>query len=95
MEPQKLFIGLTEFFSVILPGALLTYFLMAEVGPLVLGPRYSSIGENEGWAVFGFASYLFGHLVFLLGAWLDEEYTIPGSPQSDDAPSREVDEQLD
>lgn len=74
MEPQKLFIGLTEFFSVLLPGALLTYFLMAEVGPLVLGPRYSSIGENEGWAVFGFASYLFGHLVFLLGAWLDELY---------------------
>lgn len=26
------------------------------------------------WAAFLFASYLFGHLVFLLGSWLDEFY---------------------
>ena len=28
----------------------------------------------QAWAAFLFASYLFGHLVFLLGSWLDEFY---------------------
>src|SRR5689334_8499167 len=72
---QKLFIGLMDFFSILLPGALLTYLLMGEAGPIVLGPdRYYRLAGAEGWAVFLFASYLFGHLVFLLGAWLDEFY---------------------
>lgn len=74
MEPQKFFIGVVEFFAVLLPGALLAYVLMDEVGPVVLGSRYGSLAESEGWAVFAFASYLLGHLVFLLGAWLDEFY---------------------
>jgi hypothetical protein len=30
-EPQKFFIGLMDFFSILLPGALLTYLLMGEV----------------------------------------------------------------
>ncbi len=29
-EPQKFFIGLMDFFSILLPGALLTYRLMSE-----------------------------------------------------------------
>ena len=29
-DPQKFFIGLMEFFSILLPGALLTYLLMGE-----------------------------------------------------------------
>jgi ADP-ribose pyrophosphatase YjhB (NUDIX family) len=53
---------------------LLAYLVMAEVGPLVLGPRYESLGESQAWAIFAFASYLLGHLVFLLSAWLDELY---------------------
>ena len=74
MEPQKFFIGVVEFFAVLLPGALLTYLVMGKVGPVVLGSRYGCLGESEGWAVFAFASYLLGHLVFLLGAWLDDFY---------------------
>ena len=31
-------------------------------------------GGAQAWAAFLFASYLFGHLVFLLGSWLDEFY---------------------
>lgn len=73
-SPQKLFIGLMDFFSILLPGALLTYLLMGEVGPVVLGDRYSKLAGAEAWAAFLFASYLFGHLVFLLGSWLDEFY---------------------
>lgn len=73
-EPQKFFIGLVEFFSIVLPGALLTWLLMDEVGPVVLGDRHAKLAGAEGWAAFLFASYLLGHLVFLLGSWLDEFY---------------------
>ncbi len=73
-EPQKLFIGLMDFFSILLPGALLTYLLMGDIGPAVLGDRYAELDGAQAWAVFLFASYLFGHLVFLLGSWLDEFY---------------------
>jgi ADP-ribose pyrophosphatase YjhB (NUDIX family) len=75
LEPQKFFIGLLDFFSILLPGALLTYLLMDHVGPLLLGSRYGSMSGNEGGAAFLVSSYLVGHLVFLIGAWwLDEFY---------------------
>lgn len=63
-----------DFFSILLPGALLTYLLMGDVGLVVLGDRYSKLAGAEAWAAFLFASYLIGHLVFLLGSWLDEFY---------------------
>lgn len=73
-DPQKFFIGLMDFFSILLPGALLTYLLMGEAGPVVPGDCYATLVGAQGWAAFLFASYLFGHLVFLLGSWLDELY---------------------
>lgn len=73
-DPQKFFVGLMDFFSILLPGALLTWLLMGEVGPAVMGDRYAALAGAQAWAVFLFASYLFGHLVFLLGSWLDELY---------------------
>ncbi len=73
-EPQKFFIGLTDFFSILLPGALLAFVLMGEVGSVVLADRAPELAGTGGWAAFLFASYLVGHLVFLLGSWLDEFY---------------------
>jgi|LakMenEpi03Aug12_release.lakeMendotaPanAssembly.Ray.scaffolds.fasta_scaffold61327_2 hypothetical protein len=73
-DPQKLFIGLMDFFSILLPGALLIWLLMGEVGPAVLGDRYATLAGAEAWAILLFTSYLFGHLGFLLGSWLDEFY---------------------
>jgi hypothetical protein len=74
LVPQKLFIGLMDFFSILLPGALLTYLLMDEAGTVVLGDSYGKLAGAEAWAAFLFASYLFGYLVFLFGSWLDELY---------------------
>jgi hypothetical protein len=74
LDPQNFFIGLMDSFSILLPGALLTYLLMGEVGLVVLGDRYATLTGAHAWAAFLFASYLFGHLVFLLGSWLDEFY---------------------
>ena len=74
-DPQKFFIGLMDFFSILLPGASLTYLTMDVTGPFLLtSARYAHLQGSEGTAVFLFGSYLLGHLIFLLGAWLDELY---------------------
>jgi hypothetical protein len=73
-DPQKFFIGLIDFFSILLLGTLLTYLLMGEAGSVLLGDRYAMLAVAQAWAAFLFASYLFGHLVFLVGSWLDEFY---------------------
>lgn len=71
-DPQKFFISLTDFFSILLPGALLTYLLMDEVGEVSLGRRLAEFTGIQAWAAFLFTSYLLGHLVFLVGSWMDE-----------------------
>lgn len=69
----KFFIGLMDFFSILLSGALPTYLLTGEVVPAVLGDyRYAQLAGVEAWAAFLFADYLFGHLIFLLDSWSDE-----------------------
>ena len=40
----------------------------------MLGDRDATLVGAEAWAAFLFASYLLGHLVFLLGSWLDGIY---------------------
>lgn len=73
-EPQKFFIGLMDFFSILLPGALLTYLLKDDVGPRIVGVRYHELAGSEGWIVFLFSSYLFGHFIFLVGSWLLDDH---------------------
>ena len=77
-EPQKFFIGLMDFFSILLPGALLTYMFMDEVGPFVLGcAKYEGLAGAQALAAFLVTSYLAGHLIFLLASGvLDEFYDL-------------------
>jgi hypothetical protein len=75
IKPETFFIGVIDFFSVMLPGAVVTYLAKAEVSPVLFGnvfPEYTS--EAEGWAVFLFSSYLLGHFVFLIGSKFDDTY---------------------
>ncbi|MGY2134444.1 NUDIX domain-containing protein [Hymenobacter sp. HD11105] len=72
-EPQKFFIGLLDFFSVLLPGALLTFLVMNDLGPLLLGKDYGLFAGEQGWIAFFFSSYLLGHFVFLLGSLLFDD----------------------
>lgn len=75
LDVSKFFTGLVEFFSILLPGAALTFFLMPIVAPLLLEDTWREHLEGYGVLLFLFASYLVGHLVFLLGAWwLDDLY---------------------
>jgi 8-oxo-dGTP pyrophosphatase MutT (NUDIX family) len=73
-EPQKFFIGLMDFFSILLPGALLTYVARSELGVQLLDRPIGAMSDAEGGLVFFFSSYLLGHFIFLLGSWLDEFY---------------------
>ena len=45
-QSVKFFIGLMDFFSMLLPGALLTYLLMGE-----LGDRYDRLHGAEAWGI--------------------------------------------
>lgn len=73
-EPQKLYIGVVEFFAIVLPGALVTFLFADSIGPTFLGDeRYDGLQGTERWLVFAFASYLAGHFVFLVSALLLDE----------------------
>jgi hypothetical protein len=74
-EPQKFFIGLIDFFSILLPGAFLTFLLRIRIEELPpIHERLERLEGAKAWAAFLVASYLLGHLAFLLGSWLDELY---------------------
>ncbi len=74
-EPQKLFVGLIDFFSILLPGALLTFALKDRLESTFLRPNNAPLPESALWAIFLFSSYLLGHLIFLIGAkFLDDIY---------------------
>src|SRR6266850_157843 len=73
LASETFFIGVIDFFSIMLPGAVLTSFAQNRWEGILLGtvfPVYKS--EPAGWAVFLFSSYVLGHFVFLLGAKLDD-----------------------
>jgi 8-oxo-dGTP pyrophosphatase MutT (NUDIX family) len=61
-------VGLIDFFSILLPGALLTYLLE----PRFFDQQSPELSSGQGWMVFFFCSYLLGHLLFLAGSRLDD-----------------------
>jgi 8-oxo-dGTP pyrophosphatase MutT (NUDIX family) len=67
-EPQKLLIGLVDFFAVLLPGALFTFLFADTAGPLLMGNRYATLAGSSREAAFVLVSYLTGHFVFLIGS---------------------------
>ena len=72
--PQAFPTGVMAVFSLLLPGAILTWLLMDRLGPVVLGARYAQLAGVQTWVAFVLASYLLGHVACLLGAWLGPLY---------------------
>ena len=77
VKPSDIFIGVIDFFSVMLPGALLTYFLMGIYYADIFGdgkifPEPSN--DAARWIVFLITSYITGNAVFMLAAFLDLTY---------------------
>lgn len=72
-EPGKFFIGVIDFFSILLPGALLTYALKDKVITVFFAIPEFTLDTPEHMTIFVFLSYLLGHFIFLLGAaFLDD-----------------------
>jgi hypothetical protein len=70
-EPQTIFIGIVDFFAVLLPGAVVVGLFQKHVYKLLFPSVFPELNPEAGWAVFVFASYLAGHFIFLLGSRID------------------------
>jgi 8-oxo-dGTP pyrophosphatase MutT (NUDIX family) len=72
-EPQKFFIGLLDFFTILMPGAMLAYVVKDWGGAHLLGLNFGvGLDRAETVIVFLFFSYLLGHFVFLISSMLDD-----------------------
>jgi 8-oxo-dGTP pyrophosphatase MutT (NUDIX family) len=74
-DPQKFAIGVIDLFSVLLPGAILVY--LTKDTAFSLWVRDWGQLPDDSWIVFGLASYLVGHLIFLVGAKIDDWFYDP------------------
>jgi hypothetical protein len=77
LKPSDIFIGVIEFFSVMLPGALLTYFLTGMFYNDVFGagkvfPEPPT--DAVRWIVFLLITYVIGNIIFMIAAFLDNIY---------------------
>lgn len=73
LEPETLFVGVIDFFSVLLPGAVLTLLLKDKAMAELSRAGFPEIhGNTAGWATFLFSSYLLRHFIFLVGSKLDD-----------------------
>ena len=52
-KPSEFYVGVLDFFAILLPGAIATAILTPSLGPLVLGPLIPApTGEADKWVVF-------------------------------------------
>src|SRR3954468_18238255 len=74
-KPSEFYVGVLDVFAILLPGAIATAILAPRIGPLVFGPLIAApSGEPGKWAAFLICSYFLGHLIFLLGSYVDRAY---------------------
>jgi hypothetical protein len=74
-KPNEFYVGILDFFAILLPGAIATAILQPRVGHLVLGPLIAVPATDAGnWAMFLTFAYFLGHLIFLVGSYIDHLY---------------------
>ncbi len=77
MKPSEFFVGVIDFFAILLPGAIATAILAPHLGPLIFGTLLTSpTTEAGGWATFLTSAYFLGHLIFLMGSYIDPIYNV-------------------
>jgi len=81
-EPQKFFIGISDFFSVLLPGAVFAF----SLGLLSGWIRLEALPhlEAESWIAFVVGSYVLGHVLSLFASSFDRGYDGLRSPLAGD-----------
>ena len=72
-KPSDFFIGVVEFFAILLPGAALVYLL--EPLAIAAAPKvWLPTTETQTWMAFLVLAYIAGHLLHQLGGWLLDKY---------------------
>lgn len=74
-KPGEFFVGALDLFAILLPGAITTAILAPRVGDLVIGPLIPvPASEAEKWVAFLVFAYFIGHIIFLIGSYIDFFY---------------------
>jgi len=77
MKPSEFFVGVIDFFAILLPGAIATAILAPVLGPAIVGRLFAAPTTEVGaWAMFLTSAYLLGHLIFLVGSYIDPFYNV-------------------
>jgi hypothetical protein len=72
-KPSDFFVGVTDFFAILLPGASVVYLLRLAVPTSTLRPWLPN-SPMQGWAAFLVLAYIAGHLLHAIGSWLLDDY---------------------
>jgi hypothetical protein len=73
-KPGDFFIGIIDFFSVLLPGALVTFFINAQLHNRIFGEGMLidyTPDSVSGPIIFLFSSYVLGHIIFSIASFSD------------------------
>jgi len=75
IKPNELFIGLVDFFAILVPGAILSFtfpkYIYANIAPDIIcqpPPGSAGIWSAKEWAIFFLVSYVIGHFIHFFGA---------------------------
>jgi hypothetical protein len=76
-KPSEFYVGVIDLFAILLPGAIAAALLAPWLGPRIFGPLVAVPGsEAARWAAFLLCAYSLGHLIFLVGSYIDLLYNI-------------------
>jgi hypothetical protein len=73
-KPGDFLIGVSELVSIVLPGAIATYALTPALTRQAAAYSMPVSDGAAGWVAFIVLAYLIGHLIFLIGSFLDMPY---------------------
>ena len=77
MKPSEFYIGVLDFFAILLPGAIVTAILVPVYGDFIVWPLIAPLNGDTGkWVTFLIFAYFAGHLIFLLGSYIDYLYNV-------------------
>ena len=74
-KPSELFVGILDFFAILLPGAILAAIASPFLSGFVLGPLIPApVSDAAIWATFLTTAYFLGHFAFFVGSYIDPLY---------------------
>lgn len=76
-KPSEFYIGVIDLFAIMLPGAVAAVILEPSLSVYVFDRIISApSGATANWAIFIAVSYFLGHIIFLIGSYLDPIYNL-------------------